>query len=67
MDFANLTPELQERVKECKALEDIQAPAEAEGIELSGEELEGMSGGLEAGAQSGDLFGQGIVGSCRLG
>ena len=46
MDFADLTPEQQEKARACKTPEDILALAETEGYELSEEELEGVSGGF---------------------
>ena len=45
MNFEELTPELQEKARECKTAEDILALAKEEGYELSDAELEGVSGG----------------------
>lgn len=43
--FANLTDEQKEKAKECKTPEELLAFAEKEGIELSDELLNGISGG----------------------
>ena len=45
MDFKDLTPEQRERAKACKSPEDIGALAKEIGYELSGDELERVSGG----------------------
>ena len=45
MNFNDLTPELQEKVRACKTTEDILALAKEEGYELSQAELEAVSGG----------------------
>ncbi len=45
MRFENLSPELQEKARQCKTPEEILALAEEEGYELSDEEIEGISGG----------------------
>lgn len=45
MDFEDLTPEQQERVKACKTPEDVLALARESGYELSDDELEGIAGG----------------------
>ena len=47
MNFDNITPEQQERAKACKTTEELVALAEAEGIDLSDEQLEAVSGGDE--------------------
>ena len=45
MDFSNLTPEQQEKVRGCKTTEEMLALAKEEGCELTEDELEQMSGG----------------------
>lgn len=45
MDFEDLTPEQQAKARACKTPEDLLALAREEGLELSDEELENMSGG----------------------
>ena len=45
MDYRDLTPELRERARACKTTEEIVALAEEEGIDLTDEELEAVSGG----------------------
>ena len=45
MNFDELTPEQQEKVRACKTTEDILALAKEEGYELSDAELETVSGG----------------------
>lgn len=45
MEFTDLTPEQQEKAKSCKSTEDLIALAKSEGIELSDEQLESISGG----------------------
>lgn len=45
MKFEELSPELQEKVAACKTAEDVLALAKSEGIELSEEDLELISGG----------------------
>ena len=49
MNFADLTPEQQEKARACKTPEDVLALAKAEGYELADEELEAVSGGIEWG------------------
>jgi len=46
MDFENLTPEQIEKAKACKTVEELFALAKAEGVELSEEQLESLSGGV---------------------
>lgn len=45
MSQEQLTPELIEKMKGCKTMEELIAIAEAEGIELSEKLLEAVSGG----------------------
>jgi len=45
MNFDEISPELLEKAKACKTPEEMLALAGAEGIELSEEELETVSGG----------------------
>ena len=49
VDFKDLTPEQQEKARACKTPEDVLALAKAEGYELSDEDLEAVSGGIEWG------------------
>ena len=43
--FGNISPELQEKAKACKTPEELLSLAKKEGIELSNEQLEAISGG----------------------
>ena len=45
MNFENLTPEQLEEARACKSSEELAALAAKVGVELSDEELEGLSGG----------------------
>ena len=45
MRFEDLTPELQEKAKSCSTPEEMFALAKEEGMELTDEELEAVSGG----------------------
>lgn len=45
MEFESLTPEQQEKAKACQTPEDILELAKEEGITLSDEELDQISGG----------------------
>ena len=47
MNYGDLTPEQQAKVKACKTAEDVVALAEEEGYELSEAELEAVSGGMD--------------------
>ena len=46
MEFKDLTPEQQAKAKACKTPEELIALAQAEGIELSEEDLNAISGGF---------------------
>lgn len=46
MDFMSLTPEQQAKARACKTPEELLALAREEGIELSDDELQAVSGGL---------------------
>ena len=56
MKFEELSPELQEKIAACKTAEEIFALAKSEGIELSEEDLELVSGGT--------IFSEGKWGEC---
>lgn len=45
MDLSNLSPEVQEKAKNCKSPEELLSLAKEEGYELTNEELEAISGG----------------------
>lgn len=45
MNFSDLTPEQQEKAKACKTSDELVSLAKAEGVELSDDELEAISGG----------------------
>ena len=45
MNFDELSPEMQEKVKNCKTPEEMLSLAKEEGYVLSDEELAGISGG----------------------
>ena len=47
MKIEGLTPELQEKARRCKTPEEILDLAKEEGYELSEEELQTISGGVE--------------------
>ena len=46
MSFENLSPELQEKVKNCKTREELDLLIKETGIELSEEEIAAVSGGV---------------------
>ena len=45
MNIDDLSPELKEKARACKTTEDLLELAKSEGIELSDEQLEKVSGG----------------------
>ena len=47
MKFDEMSPELQEKAEACETVEELAALAEAEGIELSDEDLDGIAGGIK--------------------
>lgn len=47
MKFEELTPEQREKALACKTPEEFLALAKEEGYELSSEDLEGISGGID--------------------
>ncbi len=47
MDLKNIKPGLKERAKACATTEELLALAAEEGIELTDDELEGISGGWD--------------------
>ena len=48
MNVNDLSPELRERALECKSREELAELAKNEGVELSDEQLESLSGGEAA-------------------
>lgn len=47
MEFKDLTPEQQNKVKSAESMEELAAIANEEGFELSDEMLEGIAGGID--------------------
>lgn len=47
MDFNELSPEQLEKAKACKTTEEFVALAKAEGVELTDDELDAVSGGID--------------------
>lgn len=45
MDFNDIAPELREKAKNCKTAEELIELAKDEGLELSDEQIEAISGG----------------------
>ena len=50
MSMGSLTPDSQEKARECETAEDLTALAASEGIELSDENLDGIVGGVSLGS-----------------
>ena len=46
MDFEELNPELQEKLKAAKTIEELAELAKAEGVDLSEDQLRAVSGGM---------------------
>lgn len=46
MDFKDLTPELRDKARKCKTPQELLELAKEEGYELSDEDLEAISGGV---------------------
>ena len=44
-DFEDLTPEQMEKARECKSTDDLIELAKSEGVELTAEQLDAISGG----------------------
>ena len=59
MDLSDLTQEQWDKLRECKTPEDILALAQAEGYELTDEELQQMSGGGDGYVVGGSIWGDG--------
>ena len=47
MNFEDLSPELQEKVKACQSGEELAKLAQEEGYDLTDEQLEAVAGGVE--------------------
>lgn len=47
MELSNLSPELQQKVRECTSIEELSELCASENIKLSEDELEGLAGGFE--------------------
>ena len=52
MPLGNLTPEQKEKARNCKSVEELTEFVEDEGIELSDEDLDAISGGDDWGGCS---------------
>lgn len=60
MEYGNLTDEQKAKVKACKTPEELVALAQEEGVELTDEQLEAVSGGSwKSGCKK---YGCGVVG-----
>lgn len=46
MDFKDISDELKEKAKACQTPEELLALAKEEGLELTEEQMEGISGGV---------------------
>lgn len=47
MEFKDLTPEQREKAKACTSAEELIALAQAEGVDLTDEQLDAVSGGKD--------------------
>ncbi len=47
MNLDSLAPELQEKIRACETTEDLKKLAESEGTELTDEQLEAVTGGVD--------------------
>ena len=47
MNLSNISQELMDKARNCKTPEELLALAKQEGVELSDEDLEGISGGQD--------------------
>jgi len=65
MDLNDLTQEQWDELHECKTLEDILALAQAEGLELTDDELQQVTGGSDGYVVGGSIWG-GWPAVCRL-
>ena len=45
MDFSNLSPELKAKAEKCKSMDELLNLAKSEGVELTAEQLDYVSGG----------------------
>ena len=52
MEYKDLTPEQMEKARECKTKDELVALAKEEGVELTEEQLEAVSGGSWSGDPS---------------
>ena len=56
MDIKDLTPEQMKKAKACESREDLVALAKEEGVELTDEQLETLSGGEKVWSESSDIW-----------
>ena len=59
MNLNDLTQEQWDKLRECKTPEDILALAQAEGYELTDDELQQVTGGSDGYVVGGDIWGNG--------
>lgn len=59
MDVKDLTQEQWDKLRECKTPEDILALARAEGVELTDDELQQVTGGSDGYVVGGSIWGDG--------